>query len=271
VTNAGGETVPTQEISVPVSSGQNSVTLNWAANNGPNQGDTSPLGVVSYNIYRSTSSGQETLIANVPNGKISGDPPVSSWSDTVSTPIGGKPPYVYYPTGGTYNVYAAFLHQPSITAGGYAYGFPYDDQGGTSSNVQVNTPATATIALEPWTSSPSPSPSPSLPPSPSSSQSNSGLPANVAFLFLAENRFTLTVDSVVSQFSSAPPLIHAADQMVIVFNDLLHLDNPALGTGLDGLLAGINSNPYSGTLEGLIAQLIGLEMAVNLFAPQNPS
>jgi len=93
----------------------------------------------------------------------------------------------------------------------------------------------------------------------------------VAVLFLAENRFALTVDSVVARFSSAPPLIHAADQMVIAFNDLLHLDNPALGTGLDGLQAGIDTNPYSATLDGLIGQMIGLELAVNLFAPQNQS
>jgi hypothetical protein len=176
----------------------------------------------------------------------------------------------FYPQGGIENYYAAFLHQPSISSNGYVYAYAYDDQGGQSSNIQVPTPATSSIDLIPWGSSSSPSPSPSQSPSPSSS--NGSLPMNVALSFLMEDRFASTVDSIVSMVTKDPALTSLGDRLMDLYNDvLLHLDNPALGTGLDGLLSAINSNPYSGTLEGLVAQMIGLEMAVNQFAPQNPS
>jgi hypothetical protein len=95
---------------------------------------------------------------------------------------------------------------------------------------------------------------------------------NVALSFLMEDRFASTVDSIVSMVTKDPALTSLGDRLMDLYNDLLlHLDNPALGTGLDGLQSAMNANPYSGTPSGLLAQVIGLELAVNMFSQQNPS
>lgn len=172
----------------------------------------------------------------------------------------------FYPQGGTENYYAAFLHQPSISSNGHVYAYPYDDQGGQSSNVSVATPATSIIDLIPWGNSSS------LSPSPSPSSSNGSLPMNVALSLLMEDRFALTVDSIVSMVTKDPGLTSLGDRVMDLYNDmLLHLDNPALGTGLDGLQSAMNANPYYSTPGGLWVQFIGLEMAFNMFSQQNQS
>lgn len=51
--------------------------------------------------------------------------PYASWSNTAG----------FYPAGGIANYYAAFLHQTSVTVGGQAYGFPFDDQGNNSTDM----------------------------------------------------------------------------------------------------------------------------------------
>ncbi len=51
-----------------------------------------------------------------------------------------------------------------------------------------------------------------------------------------------------------------------ILNRLAGLDNPALGTGLTGLQSAIDANPYFGTPLGDLAQAIGIQAAVILFA-----
>jgi hypothetical protein len=46
----------------------------------------------------------------------------------------------YYAPGATWNYYAAFFHNPSVSTAGLAYGFPFDDQGGTSTDISTNNP-----------------------------------------------------------------------------------------------------------------------------------
>lgn len=143
---SGGETVPTREVAATLASGQSSVTLNWAA--------VDPSVASSLNIYRGTSSGQEVLIASVPNTT----PPPTSFVD-----MGGQaasstmPPYQFYSPGSTSNLYSAFLHQNSttnpatgISVNGLVYGYPFDDQGNFSTNIKYpagNLPTTVTFTL----------------------------------------------------------------------------------------------------------------------------
>jgi hypothetical protein len=46
----------------------------------------------------------------------------------------------YYATGATWNYYAMFFHNASVSTAGLAYGFPFDDQGGTSTDISTNNP-----------------------------------------------------------------------------------------------------------------------------------
>lgn len=46
----------------------------------------------------------------------------------------------YYVPGGTWNYYAKFFHDPSVSLAGLAYGFPFDDQGGTSTDISTAPP-----------------------------------------------------------------------------------------------------------------------------------
>lgn len=196
----------------------------------------------------------------------------------------------WYPAGQTENLYALFLHTATIngtpiftlpsgavkdaqgTLMTQAYAFPYDESPGHTGpgqtpSGQPNVPSKfdpvpngatmATITLGPWFSAP-------LPPT-------SAPTGTAAVLFLAEDRFALTVDGVTSRFSSDPLFTQAGDRLVSLFNDLLRLDNPALYSGLSGLQSAINADPYNGTLWGLLAQAIGLELAANLFSQQNQS
>ncbi|MGH7171309.1 MAG: choice-of-anchor Q domain-containing protein [Gemmataceae bacterium] len=101
-------------------------------------------------------------------------------------------------------------------------------------------------------------------PTPSPSSSNNNLSANVELLFLTEDQFALSVDSMISRFSNDPAMTQAADQMMIAYNNLLDLDNPALGSGVAGLEAAIEANPFYGSFWGYQAQGIGLAWAFNL-------
>jgi hypothetical protein len=58
----------------------------------------------------------------------------------------------YYASGTRANFYAAYFHKSNVSINGLAYGFPYDDQGGFSTNVQMPTPKDVTITLLPLTS-----------------------------------------------------------------------------------------------------------------------
>ncbi|HVX62386.1 MAG TPA: beta-1,3-glucanase family protein, partial [Pirellulales bacterium] len=63
----------------------------------------------------------------------------------------------YYQTG-PYNEYARFLHEYAINGtpimiGGHAYAFPYDDNGGSSTTLNLDNQTGATVTLGPWTRS----------------------------------------------------------------------------------------------------------------------
>ncbi len=153
---SGGETVPTREVAVALASGQSSATLTWAA--------VDPSVASSFNIYRGTASGQETLIASVANTT----PPPTSFVDLGQTSSTTAPPYQFYSPGSTSNLYSAFLHQNSttnpatgISVNGLVYGYPFDDQGNFSTNIQYPTgslPATVTFTLGSFAPSPGPAP-----------------------------------------------------------------------------------------------------------------
>jgi len=272
--NGAGETVASSEATAKSTGANPSVTLNWTAANGPLQGNNGPLGVIAYNIYRGTSPGQEILIAkNVANTGGIGNPPLVTFHDTglpALTPT-TKPP-VYYASGSTANYYAAFLHQDStintttgVSVGGFAYGFPYDDQGGNSTNVQLANPATATVTLVAWSNASPPSPPSVSPPPPASPPSGP-----VALLFLAEDQFAFLLESVAASIGNNPLLTDGVDLVMSAFNNLFHLDNPAVGAGLAGLQSAINANPYFGTPWGQLAQVAAFDLVLGLFSPANP-
>jgi hypothetical protein len=71
------------------------------------------------------------------------------------------PPHVFYAPGSTANDYAEFLHRNAsfdpvdgVSINGLVYGFPYDDNGGNSTNIGYtagNNPQSLEIAINPWT------------------------------------------------------------------------------------------------------------------------
>jgi hypothetical protein len=105
-------------------------------------------GVFADNILQfnpGTNYGQSQILGNMENQLVSAmnrgvaTQPYSVWT--------GGP---YYPAGSAANWYAAFLHQETITIGGHAYGFAFDDQGGNSTDLSVNNPKVLTITLSSW-------------------------------------------------------------------------------------------------------------------------
>jgi hypothetical protein len=196
----------------------------------------------------------------------------------------------WYPAGQTENLFSQFMHTGTVngtpifalpsgavadaqgTLMAQAYGFAYDENPGHGPAGQPNVPSkfdpvpagttTATITLGPWFQ-----PAPATPPSsPSPSPSPTGI---TALVFLAEDEFALTVDSLFSQVTSNPVFTQAADNWIELLNDRFGLDNPALGTGLTGLQSGIDANVYYGTIWGLVGEAAGLEWAAETlnFAP----
>jgi hypothetical protein len=196
----------------------------------------------------------------------------------------------WYPAGQTENLFSMFMHAGTVNGVpifalpngavtnaqgmlmGSAYGFAYDENPGHGPANQPNVPSkfdpvpagatTATITLGPWFQPAPVTPPPS--PSPSPSPSLSG-PAGA--IFIAEDQFAFLVDSVMSRFSNNSLFTQAADRAMSLLNELLHLDNPALYTGLSGLQSAIDANPYDGTQWGLLGEAVGVELAVEWFNP----
>jgi hypothetical protein len=191
----------------------------------------------------------------------------------------------WYPAGQTENLFSLFMHTGTVngtpifvlpsgavkdaqgTLMGSAYGFAFDENPTHGPPGQPNVPSkfdpvptgttSVTITLGPWLATSTTPPS-----SPNGTTS---------LLFLAQDEFALVVDSVLSRFSNDPLFTQAADRMMSFLDDLFHLHNPALYTGLSGLQSAINSNPYQGTLSGFMGEAIGLEWAANMLTPPNPS
>lgn len=140
VLNNGAETALTwgQTITLPAAS---TVSLAWG-----------PLPAALYsqaNIYRQGSDGTITLVGTVANSTASMAQSFTDQNVLVTQPTSGAP-YIFYPSwndtgGATYvpsNLYSAFLHQNAtaqatggISINGLAYGYPFDDQGGFSTNI----------------------------------------------------------------------------------------------------------------------------------------
>lgn len=113
------------------------------------------------NIYRQTSAGQPILVGTVANTSGS---PASSFTDTnqpVTQPTNGAP-YLFYPSWNNHtaadfvpsNLYSAFMHQNAtadptngISINGLTYGYPFDDQGGFSTNINYGTAFPTTITF----------------------------------------------------------------------------------------------------------------------------
>lgn len=100
-------------------------------------------------------------ISNVPMTATfaTGAPAVTQFPVTSPLPILPTSPDLltfsqFYPAGGTWSAFANFLHNPAVSIGGRAYGLPFDDQGGFSSDLNsansVTAPASASIVLGPW-------------------------------------------------------------------------------------------------------------------------
>jgi len=204
----------------------------------------------------------------------------------------------WYPAGQTENLYSLFMHtatvngtpiftQPSNpgpvndaqgTPMSQAYGFGFDESPGHGPAGQPNVPSefqatafsnganTLTITLDPWGSlSPSPSPPPGPSPNPGPSTSSTATWFTTV-LYMAEDQFAYLVDNMLSIVSNDPPFTQTADYLMQSLNDLLHLDNSALFTGLNGLKSAFFADPYYGTLWGYMAQAIGFDAAGGVFS-----
>lgn len=152
---AGNETVPTREVKATLSASQTAVTLSWVP--------VDSAVAASYNVYRGTTPGSWTKIANV-----TWVPPVNGVQSYTDTGGGSSyvsatpPPWTFYSGATRSNLYAKFLHQNSTTdpvngvsLNGLVYGYPFDDQGNFSTNIQYPAgqfPTTITFQLNPWSS-----------------------------------------------------------------------------------------------------------------------
>jgi hypothetical protein len=145
---SGQETIPGNIVTVPStalsSSNQNSVTLTI-----PNTGATT---FSAFNVYRGTTPGNLLKIGSV-TPSTSGTTSFTDDGSSGTTP----PPFLMNAPGQAVNWYAAYLHQLSVSINGFAYGTPYDDQGGFSTNVNLTytgqtpqPPQGLTISLLPW-------------------------------------------------------------------------------------------------------------------------
>ncbi|MDR3636899.1 MAG: beta-1,3-glucanase family protein [Isosphaeraceae bacterium] len=102
-------------------------------------------GVFADNLdqFPNAGSASSKILGNIENQIVSAMSrgvallPYSSWSDSTK----------FYAPGATANWYAAYLHQATVTVGGLAYGFPFDDQGGNSTDISVSNPTTMVINI----------------------------------------------------------------------------------------------------------------------------
>ena len=151
--NTFGESVASNEFAVTTTNTNRSATLSWLAQNGPDQVPANADGPTAYKVYR-RESGQSSyiLVDTVSNNGVN---PATGYTDDNTSTHTNASPMTYYPAGSAANWYSAFLHSPSVSINGLAYGFPYDDQGGFSTNFQgfFNS---VTIDLMPWGNTPLP-------------------------------------------------------------------------------------------------------------------
>jgi len=128
--NAQGETTASLERMATTTNTDLSVLLTFTPQSEPTQ----------YYIYRSTTQGSGYQFVGAPVNPANDN--ISSFLDAGIAPS-STTPSVYYAPFTMSNWYSAFLHQNStnnptsgVSINGLAYGFPYDDQGGSSTNFQ---------------------------------------------------------------------------------------------------------------------------------------
>jgi hypothetical protein len=213
--------------------GQISNTVTDFVSNTNNSGTAPNLGGSSNNLVRNNGG--------LPNSAV-----VSSADPLLFPPASN---------GGPTQTMALSSNSPAYQQGVVVSGITTDQRGYVRPSNHATLGAFDPLATIPLPPSPPPSPTPSPTPSKESS------PVNLNFLFLAEDQFALSVDSILSLVSSAPQLTQAGDQLMIMLNNLLGLDNPALGTGLDGLQSAFNPQVVFDTLWGYVTQLIELDLA----------
>lgn len=115
------------------------------------------------NIYRQTAAGQPVLVGTVANSSGSLATSFTDTNQPVTQPTNGAP-YLFYPSWNDQaaagfvpsNLYSAFMHQNAtadptngISINGLTYGYPFDDQGGFSTNINYGTafPTTVTFTI----------------------------------------------------------------------------------------------------------------------------
>jgi hypothetical protein len=139
---SANESTASLELSATVAGGQN-VTLNWTPSTNAVSGVT-----YTYNIYRGTSAEQLFLLGSTSSLSYTDRLP-----NTQATALGPQ----YFALGSTSNMYAAVVQSNStidpvngVSINGMAYGFPYSDDGGMSTNVNFSgdyIPNTVTVNL----------------------------------------------------------------------------------------------------------------------------
>ena len=141
--NVYGETTPSMSVAATLNAGE-AATLNWA--NG-----TEAAPATGYKIYRGTSPYDLKLLDTISDGQQ------TSYTDLGGATVGSAPPNQYFALGTQSNWYAAVVQTNSlvdpengVSINGLSYGFPYSDQGGTSTNILFppgDIPETITVNL----------------------------------------------------------------------------------------------------------------------------
>ncbi len=215
-TNSAGQTTTSIERAAAVGA-NGSVDLSW----------TPSVQVTQYNIYRSqTQGGGYQLITSVTNDIAN---PSTGFTDNGSFAPQSQSPPMYYAPGSLSNWYSAFLHLNStnnpttgVSINSLAYGFPYDDQGGDSTDFTLTTVNQVNINLMPWGQTPN------LPASTPTSiavltQPQSGLLGNTnSVTFVALNDEGLPI------FGGTPVTVQFLNSQL---NPVIVQTNPATGIG----------------------------------------
>ena len=141
--NVYGETTPSLTVAAELRAGE-IATLNWTS--GENAAPAT-----AYKIYRGTSPDELTLLDITASGQS------ASYIDVGKPATGPSLPNQYFAPGTKSNWYAAIVQTNSlldprtgVSINGLSYGFPYSDQGGTSTNILFppgDIPATITVNL----------------------------------------------------------------------------------------------------------------------------
>lgn len=126
--NAYGETTPSLTVAATLSPGE-VATLNWSSGE-----EAAPA--TAYKVYRGTSPYDLKLLHTTSNGQQ------TSYTDLGGPAANSSLANQYFAPGTTSNWYAAFVQTNSlldpkagVSINGLSYGFPYSDQGGTSTNI----------------------------------------------------------------------------------------------------------------------------------------